>query len=57
MADYIITSLQSWDASFGGNAKDIAYELSRQHRVLYIKDVYKRQLLEMLTKVKIIKEK
>ena len=36
MADFIITSLQSWDAPFGGNAKDIAFELSRQHRVLYV---------------------
>lgn len=34
--DFIITSLQSWDSTFGGNAKDIAYELSRNHRVLYV---------------------
>lgn len=35
MKDFIITSLQPWDSTFGGNAKDIAYELSRRHRVLY----------------------
>ena len=36
MKDFIITSLQPWDSTFGGNAKDIAYELSRKHRVLYV---------------------
>lgn len=36
MKDFVITSLQSWDSTFGGNAKDIAYELSKQHQVLYI---------------------
>lgn len=36
MKDFIITSLQSWDSTFGGNAKDIAYTLSRTHRVLYV---------------------
>lgn len=36
MKDFIITSLQNWDSTFGGNAKDIAYELSKKHRVLYV---------------------
>lgn len=36
MKDFVITSLQNWDSTFGGNAKDIAYELSKEHRVLYI---------------------
>lgn len=36
MADFIISTLQAWDSTFGGNAKDIAYELSLQNRVLYI---------------------
>lgn len=36
MRDFVITSLQSWDSTFGGNAKDIACELSLQHRVLYV---------------------
>lgn len=36
MKDFVITSLQSWDSAFGGNAKDIAIELSKQHRVIYI---------------------
>lgn len=36
MKDFIITSLQSWDMPIGGNAKDIAYEISRQHKVLYV---------------------
>ena len=36
MNDFIITSLQSWDSTFGGNAKDIACELSLQNRVLYV---------------------
>ena len=36
MRDFVITSLQSWDSVFGGNAKDIAIALSVQHRVLYI---------------------
>lgn len=36
MKDFIITSLQNWDSTFGGNAKDIAYELSKKYRVLYI---------------------
>ncbi|WP_044268853.1 glycosyltransferase [Bacteroides timonensis] len=36
MADFIITALQTWEFSIGSNAKDIALELSRQHRVLFI---------------------
>ena len=36
MRDFIITSLQSWDMPMGGNAKDMAFELSCNHRVLYV---------------------
>ena len=32
----IITSLQSWDIPIGSNAIDIATELSKQNKVLYI---------------------
>lgn len=34
--DFIITSLQPWDMPIGSNAKDIALEISKQNRVLYI---------------------
>lgn len=34
--DFIITSLQSWDITIGSNAKDIALEISKSNRVLYI---------------------
>lgn len=34
--DFIITSLQSWDIAIGSNAKDIAKEISRHNRVLYV---------------------
>ena len=34
--DFIITGLQPWDTAIGSNAKDIAVELSRQNRVLYV---------------------
>lgn len=43
MKDFIITGLQSWDSTFGGNAKDIAYELSRRHRVLYVNSSYAKK--------------
>lgn len=34
--DIVITGLQPWDISIGSNCKNIAQELSRQHRVLYV---------------------
>ncbi|MEG0518866.1 MAG: glycosyltransferase [Bacteroidales bacterium] len=34
--DFIFTGLQPWDISIGSNAKDIAMEISKQNRVLYV---------------------
>lgn len=34
--DFIITGLQSWDIPIGSNAIDIAKEISKQNRVLYV---------------------
>ena len=34
--DIIITGLQSWDIPIGSNAIDIAKEMSRHNRVLYV---------------------
>lgn len=34
--DFIFTGLQSWDITIGSNAKDIALEISKQNRVLYV---------------------
>lgn len=36
MADYIITSLQTWDIEIGSTIKNTAAEISKQHRVFYI---------------------
>lgn len=36
MADFIITSLQSWDISIGSTIKNTALEIAKQHRVFYI---------------------
>ena len=36
MADYIITSLQSWDIGIGSTIKNTAQEISKHHRVFYI---------------------
>lgn len=36
MADFIITSLQSWDIEIGSTIKNTAFEISKQHRVLYV---------------------
>lgn len=51
--DLIITSLQSWDMPIGGNAKDIAIEMSLYNRVLYVnssveKNVVKEGLLRQV---------
>lgn len=34
--NFIFTGLQSWDITIGSNAKDIALEISKHNRVLYI---------------------
>lgn len=34
--DFVFTGMQPWDIPFGSNAKDIALEVSKQNRVLYI---------------------
>lgn len=34
--DFIFTGLQPWDISIGSNAKDIALEISKNNRVLYV---------------------
>ncbi|MEG1544050.1 MAG: glycosyltransferase [Tannerellaceae bacterium] len=34
--DFIFTGLQPWDIAIGSNAKDIALEISKHNRVLYI---------------------
>ena len=36
MHDFVIVGLQPWDVEIGSNCKDIAKELSKKHRVLYI---------------------
>lgn len=36
MADYIITSLQSWDIEIGSTIKNTAWEISQTNRVLYV---------------------
>lgn len=36
MADFIITSIQSWDIEIGSTIKNTAFEISKQHRVLYV---------------------
>ena len=36
MADFIITTLQSWDIEIGSTIKNTAIEISRQNRVFYI---------------------
>ena len=35
-ADFVIMGLQSWDIEIGSNCKNIAMELAKNHRVLYI---------------------
>jgi len=34
--DILITGLQPWDIEIGSNCKNIAFELSKNHRVLYV---------------------
>ena len=33
---FIFTGLQSWELNIGSNAKDIAWEISKNNKVLYI---------------------
>ncbi|MEG1664714.1 MAG: glycosyltransferase [Mucinivorans sp.] len=35
-ADFVFTGLQSWDMTFGSNARDIALEVAKHNRVLYV---------------------
>lgn len=49
--DYIIVSQQSWDIEIGSNAKNIAMEIAKQHRVLYI-----NRPLDIQTRLKAKKE-
>ena len=34
--DFIITGLQPWNIAIGSNAKDIAREIAKNNRVLYV---------------------
>ena len=34
--EFIVTGLQSWDIDIGSNSKNIALELAKEHRVLYV---------------------
>lgn len=34
--DFIFTGLQPWDLTIGSNARDIAYEVSKHNRVIYV---------------------
>lgn len=34
--DFVFTGLQPWDLQIGSNAKDMALEISKHNRVLYI---------------------
>lgn len=36
MTDFVIMGLQSWDIEIGSNCKNIAVELAKNHRVLYV---------------------
>ncbi|MEM6641572.1 MAG: glycosyltransferase [Bacteroidota bacterium] len=40
--DFVIVGLQPWDIQIGSNCKDIAKELSKSHRVLYVNDPLSR---------------
>lgn len=34
--DFVITGLQPWDLTIGSNARDIAKEIAKNNRVLYV---------------------
>ena len=34
--DFVFTGLQPWDIPIGSNARDIALEVSKHNRVLYV---------------------
>ena len=41
--DFVFTGLQPWDIPIGSNARDIALEVSKHNRVLYVNTTLKRQ--------------
>lgn len=43
--DFVIIGLQPWDTAIGSNCKNIALEISRNNRVLYINYALDRQTL------------
>ena len=34
--DIVVTGIQAWDIEIGSNCKNIAIEMSKKHRVLYV---------------------
>ncbi len=56
--DFIITGQQPWDVEIGSNCKNIALELSKKHRVLYVNSPLDRgSLLRNGSDPKIVKRK
>ncbi|TDB59800.1 glycosyltransferase [Arundinibacter roseus] len=56
--DFIITGQQPWDVEIGSNCKNIALELSKKHRVLYVNSPLDRgSLLRNGSDPKILKRK
>lgn len=62
--DFIITGLQSWDIPIGSNAIDIAKEISKKNRVLYVNTPLDQMTLlrnkikpEMLYRLQVLKNK
>lgn len=52
MRDIIIVGLQAWDLKIGSNCKNIAIELSKRNRVLYINRPYNRNIFFTRKKAK-----
>ncbi|MCD8270149.1 MAG: hypothetical protein LUD46_18005 [Parabacteroides sp.] len=44
--NFIFTGLQPWDISIGSNAKDIALEVSKHNRVLYVNTPLDKKLYQ-----------
>ncbi len=40
--DIVIVGLQPWDTEIGSNCKDIAVEMSKNNRVLYVNSPFDR---------------
>lgn len=62
--DIVIVGQQPWDVEIGSNCKNIALELSKKHRVLYVNSPLKRSFLfkknkdeKILKRLAIIKKK